>query len=64
MSSMAQVRRNVWRINTPQTNSALTRTNGHPSKALCARIAKAIGSDRFYLRKGRTSNHWYVRSTS
>ena len=64
MATLTQTDERTWRINSPQINAALTRTDGTPSRALRQRIHNALkpqGQIIWEFRKGMTSKHWYFR---
>ena len=68
-ATLTHVRDDVYRINHPQFNAALTKSNGHASDVLLTRIFNvvpvpetAIMTD-IEFRRGRNTKHWYFELT-
>lgn len=72
MSTLTQVRTDVYRINNPAVCAALTRSGGVPSPKLHGRLVRAIVGDdvnaqlatAFEFSRGLKSKKWYVRKYS
>jgi len=70
MKTLSQVRDNVYRINHPQTNAALTRSGGLPSPKLIGRCFAAAGivgaasiDHDIDFRRGNNTRKWYFEIT-
>lgn len=68
-STFSHVRDDIYRINAPAMNAALTRNNGTPSDELLKLIfdtvpvpKRAVMTD-YEFRRGRQSKHWYFKLT-
>ena len=66
--TLAQVADDIFRIDHPQTNAALTRSGGLASPTLLKHLFQAVGTEQDFgaditFRRGNNSKRWYFQIT-